>query len=306
MTNPTAPTLRTEQDVTAPRAHLFGLSAAMVTPFTDEGTIDTARAAAHADFLMQESLSGVTLFGTTGEGASLGPKDRTRLLDAVMDAGVPAAKITVGIVASDSETALDQIAAAQAKGVDRLLLAPPFYFKGVSQAALGTWVAQIIRAMKREAQIILYHIPQVTGVAFDAPLVRDLKDRFGTTIFGVKDSAGDWDHAQSLLAMDDLAILIGDERLLARAAALGGAGAISGMGNLLPGRVAKMIQTGVADPALDALVDRIVSVPVTPLVKALVGGLHDDAGWSATRPPLEPADPALVSSVLETVRSMRP
>ncbi|MGY6703740.1 dihydrodipicolinate synthase family protein [Roseinatronobacter sp.] len=289
----------------APRAHLFGLSAAMVTPFCTDGAIDTARATAHAAFLMQEGLDGVTLFGTTGEGSSLGASDRACLLDAVLDAGVPAARITAAIVASDIETASAQIAAAQAKGVDRMLLAPPFYFKGVSQAALGEWVTRLISTTKRDMQIILYHIPQVTGVAFDAPLIRQLKDRFGDTIFGVKDSAGDWEHTASLLPMDDLAILIGDERLLARAAPLGGAGAISGMGNLLAARVDNLIRTGIADPDMDALVDRVVSAPVTPLVKALVGGLHDDPGWATTRPPLEQADSTLVASLLATVRSLK-
>ncbi|MDD7972938.1 dihydrodipicolinate synthase family protein [Roseinatronobacter alkalisoli] len=289
----------------APRAHLFGLSAAMVTPFTADGAIDTDRAATHAEFLMQEGLNGLTLFGTTGEGASLGTTDRACLLDAVRDAGVPSAKITVAIVASDFETAGAQIAAAQARGVERLLLAPPFYFKGVSQTGLGEWVTRLISATKRDMQIILYHIPQVTGVAFDAPLVRQLKDRFSDTIFGVKDSAGDWDHTASLLPMDDLAILVGDERLLARAAPLGGAGAISGMGNLLPARVDKIIRTGAADPDMDALVDRVVSAPVTPLVKALVGGLHDDPGWSGTRPPLEQADSTLVASLLSTIRFLK-
>lgn len=294
------------RDPAAPRAHHFGVSTAMVTPFAADGTVDLGRAAAHARRLLGMGADGVTLFGTTGEGASLGMAERQAVLDSILEAGVAPAALTVCLAASDPETLLAQANMAFRAGVRRVLLPPPFYFKGISETALYDWVSQFVdRTAAADPEIILYHIPQVTAVRFDAPLVRRIKDAHGKAIFGIKDSEGNWDHSAALLPFDDLVVLIGDERLLARAAPLGGAGAISGMANLYPQRLGRIIKTGVADPLLDALVDDVVKAPVTPLVKALVGVANDDPEWARTRLPLEPARADLVEALAARVRSLQ-
>lgn len=282
----------------APRAHLFGVSAAMVTPFDERGAVDGVRTAAHAQRVLASGADGVTLFGTTGEGASLGQEDRTRLYEAVLNAGVPADAVTACICATSAEEAIGQAQDAFAHGVRRLLLCPPFYFKGVSDDALAAWFHLVFGGIASGMpQVILYHIPQVTAVPLGPSLIRRIKDAHGEMVFGVKDSAGDWAATQCLLPMDDLAILVGDERLLAQAAPLGGAGAISGIANFLPARVGRLVREGAADHELASLVDEIVRVPVTPLVKALTGAAYGEAGWERTRPPLENSDPAVVDAL---------
>lgn len=280
------------------RAHLFGISAALVTPFDADGSIDLPRAGAHAVRVLESGADGITLFGTTGEGASIGMTERIAMLGAVQAVGVPAEKITVCIVACAMEQAVQQARDCISRGVRRFLLSAPFYFKGVSDEALFAWFAEFIETLGRpDVQIVLYHIPQVTGVGLSVPLIRKLKDRFQEEVFGVKDSAGDWANARELLKYDDLAILIGDERLLAQAAPLGGAGAISGMANLVPRRLTQIIRTGEADRDLSALVDEVVSHPVTPLVKALVGAQYGESGWDRVRAPLSSADAKAVSAL---------
>ncbi|WOI57275.1 dihydrodipicolinate synthase family protein [Palleronia sp. LCG004] len=290
---------------TAPRAHLFGISTAMVTPFGEDGNVDLVRFAGQADRVVTGGADGVTLFGTTGEGASLGPTEREAMLSAVLDAGISPDAVTVAIVASDLETAETQARAALTRGVTSLLLTPPFYFKGVDDDGVFDWMTDFIgRVADRSPRIILYHIPQMTGVSLDGPLIRRLKESCGEAIFGVKDSAGDWAHTEALLPMDDLAIMIGDERLLARAAPLGGAGAISGMANLMPEALGKVIREGRQNTALDRLVEGVVAHPVTPMVKALVGAQIGDAAWTRTRAPLRPADPAVVENLAQQVADL--
>ena len=55
-----------------PADRRFGLGVALVTPFAHDGSVDLARLVAHARNCLDEGCSTVTLFGTTGEGASLG------------------------------------------------------------------------------------------------------------------------------------------------------------------------------------------------------------------------------------------
>lgn len=143
----------------APRAHLFGVSVAMVTPFDDGGRVDLGRFVSHAGALIDRGVDGLTLYGTTGEGASLGRSDRIAMLDAAKDAGAAPERISVAIAACDLETAEMQARDAFAAGIRRLLLTPPFYFKGIEDDALFRWVAELIaRISDGSPDIILYHI----------------------------------------------------------------------------------------------------------------------------------------------------
>ena len=282
----------------APRAALFGVSVALVTPFGPNGAVEPARAGAHGARLIDAGADGVTLFGTTGEGASIGPTEREGVLGAVLAAGVAPERVTVCLCATSVDGAQAQARAALDQGVRRLLLTPPFYFKGVSDDGLLAWIAALLERIGGAGpELILYHIPQVTQVPLSPALIRRLKHAYGDAIFGVKDSAGDWEGTRALLPQEDLAVLVGDERLLARAAPLGGAGAISGLANLAPELLSRVVLGAIEEPELNALVEEIVRHPVTPLVKALVGEATGESGWARVRPPLDPADPAVVRAL---------
>jgi 4-hydroxy-tetrahydrodipicolinate synthase len=286
------------------RSHLFGISTALVTPFREDGAVDQSLAAEHAARVIENGAQGVTLFGTTGEGASLGLAERKIMVKRIVNEAATPDQTTVCICATDHESALAQAHMALSQGVRKLLLTPPYYFKGVDDDALFDWFSAFILSVgSKDAQIILYHIPQVTHVGISIALIRRLKDRFGAMIFGVKDSSGDWANSASLLEYDDLAVLIGDERLLAQAAPLGCAGAISGMANMIPNALSEILRSGVQNNAMSDLVTEIVSNPVTPVIKALVAQLYHQPGFTHARAPLTTADPQVVNRLLKRLKS---
>ncbi len=202
------------------RTNRFGLSVALATPFAEDRSIDLPRLVAHARQSLADGCTSVTVFGTTGEGASLGHNDRQRALGALVGAGIdPRTQLVVGIAASSVEDAIAQGRAGLMLGCPSFLLAPPFYFKGAGDEGLFDWIAAVLTGLGPKASnVILYHIPQVTAVGLSMALVDRLKKAFPGQVTGVKDSSGDWNNAQALLQQHgDLHILIGDERLLARA-----------------------------------------------------------------------------------------
>jgi 4-hydroxy-tetrahydrodipicolinate synthase len=117
-----------------------------------------------------------------------------------------------------------------------LLLAPPFYFKGVSEDGLYKSFSQVFEATRhRIHDVFLYNIPSVTQVALPVGLIGRLKADFPEVVAGVKDSGTDWAYTESLLsARDDLIVLIGIESHLAAGIRKGAKGAISGLANLCP------------------------------------------------------------------------
>jgi 4-hydroxy-tetrahydrodipicolinate synthase len=70
------------------RPDRFGLSVALATPFAEDRSIDLPRLVAHARQSLADGCTSVTVFGTTGEGASLGQNDRQRALGALAGAGI--------------------------------------------------------------------------------------------------------------------------------------------------------------------------------------------------------------------------
>src|SRR5439155_18228473 len=114
----------------AMRNNRFGLSVALATPFAEDRAIDLPRLVAHGLQSLADGCKSLTVFGTTGEGASLGTNERNRALGALVGAGVdPRTQLVVGIAASSVEEAIAQGRAGLMLGCPNFLLAPPFYFK---------------------------------------------------------------------------------------------------------------------------------------------------------------------------------
>ena len=175
--------------------------------------------------------------GVRHHGRFAGLNERNRAVGALVGAGVDArTQLVVGIAASSVEEAIAQGRAGLMLGCPSFLLAPPFYFKGAADEGLFDWFAAVLMGLGPKASnVILYHIPQVTSVGLSMDLVGQLKKAFPQQVTGVKDSSGDWENAQALLKHhSELHILIGDERLLAKAMTLGASGTICGLANIAP------------------------------------------------------------------------
>ena len=270
----------------APRRE-FGIAAALTTPFAG-GLIDVERLCRHAADVLARGCAGIALFGTTGEGPSVGLGERRPVLEALKARGIGGDKLTLGITASAIDDALAEAHLADEFDIPSLLVTPPYYYKDVSPSAVRDWFWAFIGALPEGGpDVILYNIPQVTGVAIGEDVVAALVEQFPDRIRGVKDSSGDWASAERLLTrFPDLAILIGDERLLERGAKLGAAGSISGVANFRPDLLNAIMAGAPADAGLVPLVEAILHFPATSAVKALVAHVTGEAAWRAVRPPL--------------------
>jgi len=290
------------------RQNRFGLSVALATPFAEDRSIDLPRFVAHGRQSLADGCNSLTVFGTTGEGASLGLNERNRALGALVGAGVdPGTQLVVGIAASSVEDAIAQGRAALMLGCPSFLLAPPFYFKGAGDEGLFDWFAAVLTGLGPKASnVILYHIPQVTAVGLSVELIDQLKRAFPGQVTGVKDSSGDWANSQALLKQHgDLHILIGDERLLARAMNLGASGTICGLANIAPDLMQAPVN-GIEEPRIAEIIEQLVPFAFTAACKALVGHRRNDpVAWSRMRAPLRSLNEAECRALFAAVDAIR-
>jgi 4-hydroxy-tetrahydrodipicolinate synthase len=290
------------------RQNRFGLSVALATPFAEDRSIDLPRLVAHGRQSLADGCNSLTVFGTTGEGASLGLNERNRALGALVGAGVdPRTQLVVGIAASSVEDAIAQGRAALMLGCPSFLLAPAFYFKNPGDEGLFDWFSAVLRGLGPQAsKVLLYHIPQVTSVGLSPGLVGQLKQAFPKQVAGVKDSSGDWANSQALIEQHgDLHILIGDERLLAKAMNLGASGTICGLANIAPDLMQAPVN-GIEEPRIAEIIDQLLPFAFTAACKALVGHRRNDpAAWSRMRAPLRSLNEGECRALFAAVDAIR-
>jgi len=272
----------------ATKSDKFGISAAITTPFTNTGAIDVDLLCQHAKSLLAQGCVSFTLGGTTGEGPHLSRDEEFAAHKALLASGIEPDQIIVGVIESALGDAISAAKTADALGSKYILVTPPYYFKGSSDFGQIAWFRQFLDAISdTQLQVILYHIPQVTAAPVGPDMIAALIESHPDLIAGVKDSSGDWENAKILIdRFSDRHILIGDERILGPAIALGGSGAISGVANFAPELLIPLLDGATPDSRLVPLVNALLKLPVTPAVKALVGHTTDCTQWSHVRAPL--------------------
>jgi 4-hydroxy-tetrahydrodipicolinate synthase len=255
---------------------------------------------AHAKNVLERGLDAVVPFGTTGEGASFGIAEKDAAVQALMKSSVPADRIIAGVMATSIEDAVAVIERALGYGCAGVLLPPPFYYHGAAMAGVVRWYTQVIERLGSHARdIILYHIPGVTGVNVGPDTVGELQRRFGKVVAAIKDSSGDQATTEAFLALRSVPVMVGHEGYLAAMVRKGAVGTISGLANIVPERIARMVRTGNEDPAFAPAVDAVVSLPVVPAVRAVLAHVVGDAAWAVPVPPLEKLTPEQANGLVE-------
>jgi 4-hydroxy-tetrahydrodipicolinate synthase len=276
------------------RAPIRGVWSAVLTPLESDGRIAHDLLARHCCDLLARGCAGVTLFGTTGEGQSLSVAERKEALERLLAAGLAPAQVTVGTGCAALPDTAELTRHAAGLGVAAALVLPPFFWREPGDEGVHAAFAALIECLgDTRIPLILYHIPQVTGVPVPPAVVGRLARAFPGIVAGVKDSSGDWDNTVALLAAaPGLAILVGHEPYLPRALAAGAVGTICGLGNVRPELIRRLHDsTGTADESrlvavVDKLADLVTGVPFVPAIKALMAAETGEARWLNVRPPL--------------------
>jgi 4-hydroxy-tetrahydrodipicolinate synthase len=288
-------------------ARLKGAVAPVLTPFTRRLEPDVDRFIAHCRWLV-DNHAGLAIFGTNSEAASLSVAERLTLTDALLEAGIPAARLMPGTGASALTDAVELTRHASRAGAAGVLMLPPFFYKSVSDDGLFAYYAEVIeRVGSACAPIYLYHIPRVTQVPITLPLIERLLKRYPEVVAGAKDSSGDWNNSKAMI--DNFAgagfdVFPASEVLLSRSLAIGGAGCISATVNMNPAAIRRLYDawSRPEGPALQAKADVVrrifESAPMIPAMKHVVSRFSGEPDWRTVRPPLVALDPAVGARIV--------
>ncbi|MFE0250438.1 4-hydroxy-tetrahydrodipicolinate synthase [Streptomyces sp. NPDC059010] len=281
---------------------------AMITPFTEAGALDLDGAQRLADRLVSEGCDGLVLSGTTGESPTTTDAEKSELVRAVREAVGERATVVAGVGTFDTRHTVELALAAEKAGADGLLVVAPYYSKP-PQDAVEAHFREIADAAG--LPLVLYDIPGRTGTRVEPETLIRLAEH--PRIVAVKDCSYDFLGAQKVLARTELAYYAGcDEHNLALYA-VGGAGYISTVANVVPDRLRAVLDAFEAgDTPVSArlqqratpLIELMMSagLPGTVTTKALLNELGLPAG--PVRAPLRPAGREAVDGLLAAYEAL--
>lgn len=279
---------------------------AVLTPVREDLAIDHDAFAEHCRWLLAHGCDGLAPMGTTGEANSFSVDERMEALERLVQAGVPATRMIVGVGCCAIPDTVALARHAVDLGVGGVLALPPFYYKNVSNDGLYAAYDQVIqRVGDRRLKLYLYHFPQMSGVPLSRELIVRLHESYPDSVVGLKDSSGDWDNMKAVCQrLPRFRVYAGTERYLLPVLRAGGAGTISSTVNVTCALAAQVYEKR-ESPAADALQERLTAVrdaierrpPAIPALKRLTAERTGRAGWRYARPPHLPLPEARFAEV---------
>lgn len=176
---------------------LTGVNPPAVTVFNKMGLVDYEAMKQHADFMIEQGVSGIAYLGTSGEFGVMTLEQKTELIRVM----TPYINHRVNVMAGVGDTCLDNtcrlMETAEEAGADAVLAVAP-YFSVYAEENIEAYYRELSRYSK--LPIIIYNFPALTGFDMTPDLVTKLAMAC-PNIMGIKDTVPETEH---LLAMMEI------------------------------------------------------------------------------------------------------
>jgi len=282
------------------RAFYGGVNAAVLTPMGPDLAPDVGLMAAHCRWLLGNGCDGLGILGTTGEANSFSVAERIAVMEGLVAAGIPAAKLMPGTGCAALTDSVELTKAARRLGCPGVLMLPPFYYKNPTDDGLFAWFSEVIGRVGGDIKVYLYHFPQQSAVPFSLGLIGRLLKAFPGIVKGVKDSSGDYANMKAMIdafGPEGFEVYSGSDEFLSRILHDGGAGSITAASNVncsAGGAVVRAFRSGdaaaeeAAQAVLTATRKVATSVPLIAGLREIVARRTGNPAWRRIRPPNMP------------------
>ena len=276
---------------------------AMVTPFSDDGSVDFDSFQRLARHLVENGSDGVVVSGTTGESPNLTDDERIDLFRAAIEAVGDDATVVAGTGTYSTAHSVHLTEQAHELGVDAFLVVTPYYNKP-PQRGIVAHFEEIARVSDKP--IVVYNIPGRSMINIEPETISRLAEI--PTVRAVKQANDDLGQAKHIVATG-LDLYAGDDNLIQPFLELGGIGGVCVHTHVVGPQVAaqvKAFRSGDAERAreIDRELDpayELLKVQSNPIpIKAALNLLgHGVGGHRLPIPPPTDDEIAAVRGCLE-------
>lgn len=211
---------------------LRGIIPPVVTPLTDNSTLDIHGLEQLIEHLILGGVHGLFILGTSGEAASLNYKLRKELIRRTAELVGKRVPVLAGISDTSFDNSVEMADYAAEYGADGVVIAPPYYMP-ITQEEMRDYLDAIVP--KLPLPFMIYNIPSCTKLHMSVGTIRRARE---IGAIGVKDSSGDPEYMKSLLQEfrnhAGFSLITGTEMFIPETISAGGHGAVPGGANIFP------------------------------------------------------------------------
>ena len=213
-----------------------GSATALITPFNENGVNYDALGE-----LIENQIAGGTaaiiFLGTTGEPSTMSFAEEHILMEYAVKKVNGRAKVIFGCGSNNTADAVMTAQAGERFGADGLLAVTPYYNK-CTQKGLVEYYKAICQSVS--IPVIAYNVPGRTGVEIQPATMAKIAEL--PNIAGIKDAGGNMSKTMETfrLVREKCDVYSGEDALNLPILAVGGAGVISVLSNIVPADVKKL------------------------------------------------------------------
>ncbi len=214
--------------------HLYGVTTAMVTPFTESGEVDHKQLHELTNFLIEKGVNCLYPLGTTGEMFKLSVAERKAVAETVVKEANGRVTVFIHVGAMKPEETMELAKHAVSIEADGIGVVTPAFF-GTNERELYHYFKAVSESVPADFPMYVYNIPQCSANDLPVTVVEELAHNF-SNIIGVKYSFPDFHRVAEYTSINDaeFSVVPGADKLFLPALALGCDGVVSGVSSVYP------------------------------------------------------------------------
>ncbi len=226
---------------------LRGTGVALVTPFTEDGSVDTAALSRIVAHCKKGRVDYLVALGTTAESVTLTKEEKQTVLDTIVVANNAELPLVVGVGGNDTRAVIAELQSLDLSDFCAILSVSPYYNRPTQEG-----IYQHFKAIAEFSPlpVIIYNVPGRTGSnVLPSTTFRLAKDV--SNIVAIKEASGNMVQILELLQNKptDFMVISGDDLTALPTILAGGDGVISVIGQGLPQEFSEMVRLGLAGDA---------------------------------------------------------
>ena len=284
-----------------------GMATAIVTPMTETG-IDYEALGRFIEFQIESGINALVVMGTTGENATIEPEDQTEVIRYTVQKVAGRIPVIAGTGTNNTEHVLRNTRAACEVGADAVLVVTPYYNKATQNGLIQHFTTV---ADASTVPVILYNVPGRTGCNLLPKTVAKLAEH--PRIAAVKEATGNMAQMVEIMQLcgDKIDVYSGEDALTVPMMAMGAAGTISVLSNVVPKEAVAMTDACKAGdyktaaqwqckllPLTNALFSEVNPIPAKAAVSAM------GYGKEILRLPLTPMEDGTRAKLFDEMRKL--
>ena len=230
--------------------HFQGLGVALITPFSDDGSIDFDALSGLLDYQLENGTDYIVALGTTAETPTLSKKEKADVVRFIVEKVNGRIPVVMGVGGNNTAELVKELQTTDFTGISAILSVTPYYNKPTQEGLFQHYCAL---SQASPLPIILYNVPGRTGVNLTAETTLRIA-RHCSNVIAVKEASGNLDQIKAIIdgAPQGFHVISGDDAFTTAVIERGGIGVISVVGNAFPKEMSRLVQSALEGDAANA------------------------------------------------------